>query len=109
MPIDGEMSYLRAGVRLHDIEDVDRYVGGVIRNRFVRCSSSEREELELEGLAILYELEQRWNGCDSFRGFASSRLGFRLIDARRRLNRGSRMAGGPPLVLSWDALAETEA
>lgn len=101
MPIYVNVGCLCSVVALRDVDDVEAYVAGAVRKTFPRLPACEREELEAEGLLILWDLDAKWNGGGTFRGFASSRLGFRLIDARRRLNRGSRAAAGP-FVLSLD-------
>jgi hypothetical protein len=75
------MGCLARTVGLGDVRDVDGMVSASVRRLGLILSVSEREELEAEGLAILCELQDAWDGRGSFAGYASSLLGKRLLTA----------------------------
>lgn len=75
-------------VALHDIEDIDAFVGATLERSAIEFSESDREELHAEGLAILFELAAKFephrSGYDTpgrFSGYAAQMLPRRLGDA----------------------------
>lgn len=93
----GQMGLLAAKVALKDVQDVDAMVNAAIERTGLILSVDERDELEAEGIRMLYEMIAEWDGRGSFAGFASQRLRWRLSDhwrhselTRRRLPDGSR-------------------
>lgn len=98
---------LSAPVGLHDIRDIDAYVGGVITRSpllagVTRC---EREELEAEGYRLALELGRDWNGRGTFRGYLSSLLALRLSTELHRIRGGQRThrdGWNHPVVVSYE-------
>jgi hypothetical protein len=80
---------LATKIALHDVRDVDGFVNDAIRTAGKRASLilrvDEREELEAEGLRLIYELAVSWGGGGSFSGYASRYLPDRLISAMHKM------------------------
>lgn len=74
-------------VRLHDVLDVEAFVKATLVRSRIRFDDSEREELTGEGLAIMFELADRYDGRGRFSGYAAQFLPRRLTDAWHRMHR----------------------
>lgn len=92
------MGLLAGKVALRDVRDVDGFVNAALNRTGLILPADEREELEAEGIRILYEMEARWDGRGSFKGYAGCYLADRLVSAWHSLHRGEhvrrRRAGG---------------
>ncbi len=75
------LGQLPRSVSLHDIRDVDAWIAATIRKLALPLTDSEREELECEGYAILWQLEAAWDGEGPFSAYITRRLRYRLINA----------------------------
>lgn len=100
---------LATQVRLHDIDDVEGFVNATLnafergdRPEWARLRGPEREELVLEGIAIMYELAGRYEPRRGehtqdgrFSGFAAAFLPKKLGDAWHRLHPHHRYVTDP--------------
>lgn len=85
------MPQLRAVVALEDIADVEGFVNATLNASGIEFQPDERDELVAEGLAILYQLHQRFERRRAgytqdgrFSGFAAMYLPRKLGDAWHR-------------------------
>lgn len=75
---------------LHDVADVEDFArtGVAAMSRHLlhgRLTPDEWEELQAEGVALLYALARTYRGERSFAGYAATYLPRRLLDAYNRL------------------------
>lgn len=101
-------------VRLHDIDCVESFVASCLNRSGIRFRPDEREDLVAEGIAILYELADRYDGTGRFSGYAATFLPRRLGDAwharnghrRVRTKDGKRVWVYTPPPVSYDEITE---
>lgn len=84
---------MTVAVALEDVLDVEAWVRWQV-DRFISRGSAtrdERDDLQGQGIVILYELHERWQPakCAKFSAFALSQFQLRLIDYFRRELTGS--------------------
>jgi hypothetical protein len=94
--------------RLHDIDDVEGFVAATIKRAGITADEDEMQELKLEGIAILFELERKFDphrpGYDRpgwFSGYAAQFLPRRLGDAWHRAHPEHRYVTGPDGKRRW--------
>ena len=106
---------LSAPVGLHDIRDLDRFVGAIIARHPVLGATrgDERQELEAEAyLLVVDRFEHRWDGRGTFSGYVTRYLAAALTDHLHRMRwHVRRHSDGPRVwdcqaVLSWEAELE---
>lgn len=95
------MGLISVAVPLRDISDVDAFVVAAIHRSRLLLTIDERDELEAEGILILFEMGEQWDGRGTFIGYAYQWLPERLKSACRKM-RGDvrRSAGG---VRRWES------
>jgi hypothetical protein len=77
---------LRGSVSLGDVRDVENFVGKTLRKTRLRFTADEFEELLCEGIVIMYQLHDRWDGRGRYSGYASMYLPKRLGAAWHKLH-----------------------
>lgn len=85
--------YLATTLALHDVDDAEGFVAATIKRAALNIGSDEREELMLEGLALLVDLANRFKPRleghqqdGRFSGYAAQMLPRRLGDAWHRMH-----------------------
>lgn len=73
-------------ISLGDVLDVENFVGKTLRRSRIRFASDEFDELLCEGIAIMYQLNSKWDGRGRFSGYAAAYLPKRLGAAWHRLH-----------------------
>jgi hypothetical protein len=74
-------------LKLHDVEDAERFVGAIVTRSGLVLSWSDREDLEQFLLVQAWELSLRYEaGGISFSSFAGTTLRLRLVDWQRQRN-----------------------
>jgi hypothetical protein len=94
---------LATTVALHDIQDIEGFVNRTINRANLSLKREEREELVLEGLAILYRLSEIYEphregharDDSRFSGFAAMYLPRKLGDAWHRMHPEHRLVTDP--------------
>lgn len=97
------MGMLSNPVRLHDVTDVEGFVNRTINRANLSLSRDEREELVLEGIALMYKLSDQYqphrNGHarndGRFSGYAAMFLPRKLGDAWHRMHPEHRQVADP--------------
>jgi hypothetical protein len=99
---------LGTSVALHDIDDIEAFVGSTISRSGIQLGADEHDELLAEGIAILYQLAERFEprrGSHQqdgrFSGFAAQFLSRKLGDAWHRLNPDHRYVTGEDGKRTW--------
>jgi hypothetical protein len=89
---------------LRDILDVFGFAHGIVRDKFPNATVEDRDELVSEAVALLYELDQGFDGArsPSFAGYAAHILRLRLVDVWRRLHPAAAASMPGPMSLDAD-------
>lgn len=88
--------------RLHDIQDVQAFAGEHLKLTGLTLGHDEREEMHAEAIALLYHLENAWDGRGRFSGYASRYLPARIISAWRKQHREHSYRSTPDGGRAWD-------